>query len=65
MCISKLYIIENGSEKLLIPEVLYLYEKGGRYIAVDLERKEHILEGCRIRFIDFIKHKIVMEKAEV
>jgi len=62
MCISKLYVREDDSEKLLLDEVLYLKVVDGRYVAVDLDEKEHVLEGYKLSLIDFMKHRIVMER---
>ena len=62
MCISKLYVREDDSEKLLLDEVLYLKVVDGRYVAVDLDEREHVLEGYKLSLIDFMKHKIVMER---
>ena len=62
MCISKLYVREDDSEKLLLDEVLYLKVVDGRYVAVDLDEREHVLEGYKLSLIDFMKHRIVMER---
>ena len=62
MCMSKLYVREDDSEKLLLDEVLYLKVVDGRYVAVDLDEKEHVLEGYKLSLIDFMKHRIVMER---
>ncbi|RLG63573.1 RNA-binding protein [archaeon] len=62
MCISKLYVREDDSERLLLDEVLYLKVVDGRYVAVDLDEREHVLEGYKLSLIDFMKHKIVMER---
>jgi len=62
MCISKLYVREDDSEKLLLDEVLYLKVVDGRYVAVDLDEKEHVLEGYKLSLIDFMKHRIIMER---
>jgi len=62
MCISKLYVREDNSEKLLLDEVLYLKVVDGRYVAVDLDEREHVLEGYKLSLIDFMKHRIIMER---
>ena len=62
MCISKLYVREDNSEKLLLGEVLYLKVVDGRYVAVDLDEREHVLEGYKLSLIDFMKHRIIMER---
>jgi len=62
MCISKLYVKEDDSEKLLLDEVLYLKVIDGRYVAVDLDEREHVLEGYKLFLIDFMKHRIIMER---
>jgi len=62
MCISKLYVKEDDSEKLLLDEVLYLKVIDGRYVAVDLDEREHVLEGYKLSLIDFMKHRIIMER---
>ncbi|MCD6126667.1 MAG: CooT family nickel-binding protein [Thaumarchaeota archaeon] len=62
MCISKLYVKEDDSEKLLLDEVLYLKVVDGRYVAVDLDEREHVLEGYKLFLIDFMKHRIIMER---
>jgi len=62
MCISKLYVREDDSEKLLLDEVLYLKVVDGRYVAVDLDEREHVLEGYKLSLIDFMKHRIIMER---
>ena len=62
MCISKLYVREDNSEKLLLDEVLYLKVVDGRYVAVDLDEREHVLEGYKLFLIDFMKHRIIMER---
>ena len=62
MCISKLYVKEDDSEKLLLDEVLYLKVVDGRYVAVDLDEREHVLEGYKLSLIDFMKHRIIMER---
>jgi len=62
MCISKLYVREDDSEKLLLDEVLYLKVVDGKYVAVDLDEREHVLEGYKLSLIDFMKHRIIMER---
>ena len=62
MCISKLYVLENGKEKLLIEEVATLKVEDGKYVAVDTEGTVHNLEEYELFYIDFIGHKIVLRR---
>lgn len=62
MCESRVYLKENGEEKLIITNVVLLSPLKDGYMFIDILGKKHVLERVVIDYIDFIEHKIVLRK---
>ena len=61
MCESDVYIERDGREELVASEVAYLTFKGEKLILVDINGKRVELENTSIKYIDFIKHRVVLK----
>ena len=61
MCEAIVYLVNNGEEKEIMRDVLFLQVQGERLLLADLfgNRKEL---SARIRNIDFAQHKVVVEE---
>jgi len=60
MCESNVYLERDGGEKLVASEVAYLAVKNGKIILLDINSKRIELENVVIKYIDFLKHKVVL-----
>jgi len=63
MCLSKAYVARNGEPELVLAEVASLKVKDEKLLLSTLlgEQKEIV---ARIREIDFLTHRITLEKAQ-
>ncbi len=62
MCEAIVYLVNNGEEKEIMRNVLFLQVQGERLLLADLlgNRKEL---SARIRNIDFDQHKVIVEES--
>ena len=59
MCLSKVYIDDNGKKKLLAEEVASVEVKGNQVLLKNLFGEEKKVEAS-IKKIDFLTHDIVL-----
>jgi len=60
MCESNVYLERDGKEELVASEVAYLTVENGKIILLDINSKRIELENVVIKYIDFLKHKVVL-----
>jgi len=60
MCESKVYLAESGGEQLVLEDVTTILPESDGYRLVNLFGQQVHLR-CRIKEIDLLKHRIVME----
>jgi predicted RNA-binding protein len=60
MCQSNVYVVENGSEKLLMKDVSWIETEGALVRLKDLDGAEKSL-AARLSYADLVGHKIVLE----
>lgn len=60
MCESKVFMVEEGVERLVLDEVILLKPVEGGFTAVTLNGEAHVLRGVRLAYIDFLNHKVVL-----
>lgn len=61
MCVSKVYIIENGKEMLIMEEIENIEINGDEIIFTDLFGEKKKIEA-KIKKIDFENHKVFLTK---
>ncbi len=63
MCESKLFVRENGDERLVSDDIVSLVlTEEGYYKAYRMDGKVFELKGYVLDHIDFLKHKIVFRR---
>lgn len=60
MCESKVFLATDRGEELLLDDVTVIRPERGGYRLVNLFGEQRQIQ-CRIREIDLLKHRIVME----
>ncbi len=62
MCESKVFVLENGEEKVLAGEVSSLTVSSGEVMVMDIYGKEYRLNGVKEVRVNFLGHKVVIVK---
>ncbi|MBA7593492.1 hypothetical protein ES703_00415 [subsurface metagenome] len=62
MCEAIVYLVNNGEEKEIMGNVLFLQVQGERLLLADLLGNSKEL-SARIRNIDFDQHKVIVEES--
>jgi predicted RNA-binding protein len=60
MCESKVYLATDDGEQLVLDDVTMIRPEQGGYRLVNLFGEQRQIQ-CRIREIDLLRHRIVME----
>ena len=61
MCLSTVYIYEDGKKNEVMEQVAYLEAKGNGYILIGLLGDKRFIQG-KIRSLDFVdEHSVVLE----
>ncbi len=59
MCESKAVVIKNGSEEVLLDDVVLLnVREDGSIVLINIEGRELVVKELKLDRIDFIKHRI-------
>ena len=62
MCQSNAHLECDGQEELIIEDVGLVIPMGGKILLISVFGEEHIVDA-KIREIDLLHHRIVLEKA--
>ncbi|MCG1011407.1 CooT family nickel-binding protein [Tepidanaerobacter sp. GT38] len=61
MCESKVYILENGQEKILMDNVIHIEPQDGKLFMYDLLGEQMIVDAA-IKEVKLLEHKIILER---
>ena len=62
MCESKAILKKDGSEELIMDDVVLLEMTDRGILLIDIKGERKLLENHVIDYIDFIKHKIYLKQ---
>ena len=62
MCQSNAYLENNGQAELILEDVGLIQPKGGKTLLVSIFGEEELVDA-KIKMIDLLHHKIVLQKA--
>ncbi|TYP57874.1 CooT family nickel-binding protein [Thermosediminibacter litoriperuensis] len=60
MCESKVYLLENGKEREIMENVVYIEPQDGRVFMYSLLGEQKILDAV-IKEVKLLEHKIILE----
>ena len=63
MCLSKVYVAKNGEQELIMSEIASLKVEANKLLLTTL-LGEHKKISAKIREIDFLTHRIILENKE-
>ncbi len=61
MCETNVYVLKNGKEELYLDNVDVIRPEEGKIFLKNLFGEQKVFEG-RIKGIELLKHKVVLEK---
>jgi len=61
MCQSNAYLEHDGEEKLILEDVGVIKPQEGKILLMSIFGEEELVDG-RIKLIDLLHHKIILEK---
>jgi len=62
MCQSNAYLEHNGQQQLIIEDVGLMRPEGDKILLISIFGEEELVDA-KIKMIDLLHHKIVLEKA--
>ena len=62
MCQSNAYLEHDGQQQLIIEDVGLMRPEGDKILLISIFGEEELVDA-KIKMIDFLHHKIVLEKA--
>jgi predicted RNA-binding protein len=63
MCESKVFLLEDGKERQIMDNVIYVEPQDGRIFMYDLLGEQKIVDA-QIKEIKLLNHKIVLESRQ-
>ncbi|TZE80615.1 CooT family nickel-binding protein [Calorimonas adulescens] len=60
MCESKVFLLENGEEKPIMEDVIYIEPQDGRVFMYDLLGEQKIVDAV-IKEVKLLDHKVILE----
>lgn len=64
MCESSVYLMEGGEERLVAKEVILMRVTDEGVTFVDIAGTPVTLRNVVVAYVDFVNHKVVLEKAK-
>lgn len=62
MCESKLFVLEDNEERLLVEDVIYIASGVDTITIMTLAGDRKELKGYRVAKVDFMAHKVLLVK---
>jgi predicted RNA-binding protein len=63
MCESRVKLMENGSDRIVMEAAALVKPVGDSVVCTDITGEEIRLDGVRIVEINFIRHEMVLERS--